>query len=46
MKQQIQDHKAHTWTRLLTTFLYRFEELIANFNDVAEGAGEEISDTE
>ena len=36
MKQLIHDHKAHLWKNLLTSFLYQFDELVMNYNDVAD----------
>ena len=37
MKQKkIHEHQAHAWTGLLTTFLYRFDKLVTNYNDVAD----------
>ena len=35
MKQMIHDHKAHLWKNLLTSFWYLFDELVTNYNDVA-----------
>ena len=35
MKQKIYDHKAHLWKKLFTSFIYRFDELITNYNEVA-----------
>ena len=36
MKQKIINHKAHLWKNLMTSFIYRFNELITNYNDVAD----------
>ena len=36
MKQMIHDHKAHLWKNLLTSFIYWFDELVTNYNDIAD----------
>ena len=43
MKQKIYDHKAHLWKNQLSSFIFRFEELITNYNEVAD-TGEIILD--
>ena len=36
MRKKINDHKAHLWKNLMTSFVYQFDELITNYNDVAD----------
>ena len=36
MRKKINEHKAHLWKNAMTSFVYRFDELITNYNDVAD----------
>ena len=36
MRKKIDEHKAHLWKNLMTSFVYRFDELITNYNDIAD----------